>query len=175
MRRAVPALTEQSTFREISFGGLYVAQGIPEGLLFYAIPAWLAINGKSPAEIGSFVGIVLLPWSLKLFNAPIMDRFTFLPMGRRRPWVLIGQLGLLLSFFSISLVSNPLDNLALLTVTGFMVSFFGSFQDVAVDGMAIDVLPLDQQARANGVMWGSKTMGTSASVGPWSISLARSE
>ena len=65
--------------RYLSFGGLYVAQGLPEGLLFFAIPAWLAINGKSPAEIGSFVGIVLLPWSLKLFNAPIMDRFTFLP------------------------------------------------------------------------------------------------
>ena len=84
---------------------------------------------------------------------------------------MIGQLGLLLSFFSISLVSNPLDNLGLLTATGFMVSFFGAFQDVAVDGMAIDVLPLDQQARANGVMWGSKTMGTSASValGSWLI------
>lgn len=171
VKRAVSALSEQSSLRYISFGGLYVAQGLPEGLLFYAIPAWLAINGKSPAEIGAFVGIVLLPWSFKLFNAPIMDRFTFLPMGRRRPWVLIGQLGLLLSFFSISLVSNPLDNLALLTGTGFMVSFFGAFQDVAVDGMAIDVLPLDQQARANGVMWGSKTMGTSLSValGSWLI------
>ena len=35
--------------------------------------------------------------------------------------------------------------------------------------MAIDVVPVDQQARANGLMWGAKIIGTSASlaVGSW--------
>src|SRR5690606_3235313 len=36
--------------------------------------------------------------------------------------------------------------------------------DIAVDGLAIDILPVNQQARANGLMWGSKTVGISASV-----------
>jgi len=49
-------------------------------------------------------------------------------------------------------------------VAGFFISFFGAFQDVAVDGMAIDILPINQQARANGLMWGSKTVGTSLSL-----------
>jgi PAT family beta-lactamase induction signal transducer AmpG len=49
-------------------------------------------------------------------------------------------------------------------IAAFSVSFFTIFQDIAVDGMAIDILPVDQQARANGLMWGSKTLGISASV-----------
>ena len=170
--KSFPALSENTFLRYFTFAALYVAQGIPEGLLWYAIPAWLAMNGKSPAEIGSYVAVVGIPWSLKIINAPIMDRFTYLAMGRRRPWVLFGQLGLILSFFSMSLIVNPLDNLHLLMILGFIVSFFEVSQDIAVDGMAIDILPVDQQARANGLMWGSKTLGISASVatGSWIMS-----
>jgi MFS transporter, PAT family, beta-lactamase induction signal transducer AmpG len=170
--KSLPALSENTFLRYFTFAALYVAQGIPEGLLWYAIPAWLAMNGKSPAEIGSYVAVIGIPWSLKIINAPIMDRFTYLPMGRRRPWVLFGQLGLILSFLSMSLIINPLDNLHLLMILGFIVSFFEVSQDIAVDGMAIDILPVDQQARANGLMWGSKTLGISASVatGSWIMS-----
>ena len=92
--KPLPALSENTFLRYFSFAAFYVAQGIPEGLLWFAIPAWLAMNGKSPAEIGSYVAVVSIPWSLKIFNAPIMDRFTYLSMGRRRPWILFGQLGL---------------------------------------------------------------------------------
>jgi PAT family beta-lactamase induction signal transducer AmpG len=171
-RKELPALSENTFLRYFSFAALYVAQGIPEGLLWYAIPAWLAMNGKSPAEIGSYVAVIGIPWSLKIINAPIMDRFTYLAMGRRRPWVLFGQLGLILSFLSMSLILNPLNNLPVLMTLGFIVSFFEVSQDIAVDGMAIDILPVDQQARANGLMWGSKTLGISASVatGSWIMS-----
>ena len=72
------------------------------------------MNGKSPAEIGSYVAVIGIPWSLKIINAPIMDRFTYLAMGRRRPWVLFGQLGLILSFLSMSLIIDPLNNLPVL-------------------------------------------------------------
>jgi PAT family beta-lactamase induction signal transducer AmpG len=160
----IRTLSESSLLRYITFAALYVAQGIPEGVLIFALPAWLAKHGVSPAQIGTFIGISVLPWSFKLINAPLMDRFTYLPMGRRRPWVLIGQAGILTSFFMMSFITNPVDDLFILTAMGFVVMFFASFQDVAVDGMAIDILPVDQQARANGLMWGSKTAGIAGSV-----------
>ena len=97
--KPLPSLSENTFLRYFTFAALYVAQGIPEGLLWYGIPAWLAMNGKSPAEIGSYVAVVGIPWSLKILNAPIMDRFTFLAMGRKRPWVLFGQFGLIVKFF----------------------------------------------------------------------------
>lgn len=157
-------LTENTVLRYLNFSALYIAQGIPEGITYFAIPAWLAMNAKTPMEIGSFVAVVGIPWSFKILIAPLMDRYTILSMGRKRPWVIFGQLGLILSFLSIAFVNDPLNNLTGLMIAGFMISFFGAFQDVATDGMAIDVVPQQEQARANGIMWGSKTIGTALSL-----------
>jgi len=169
--RGLPSLSENTFVRYISFAILYVAQGIPEGMTFFGIPAWMAMNGKSASEIGSFSAVVIIPWSFKILVAPIMDRFTFLSMGRKRPWVLVGQFGLILSFIAMAFVPDPLNNIRLLMIAGFSVSLFGSIQDVATDGMAIDIVPVDQQARANGLMWGAKTIGISVSLvtGNWII------
>ena len=165
----LPALSENTFVRYFHFIMLYLAQGIPEGMVFFGIPAWMAMNGKTPIEIGSFVAAAGLPWSFKIVLAPMMDRFSYLPMGRRRPWVLFGQLGLILSFIALAFVPDPLNHMKWLLLTGFAIGFFGAFQDVATDGMAIDIIPVHQQARANGLMWGAKIIGTSVSLalGTW--------
>ena len=157
-------LSENPILRYLTFSVLYVAQGIPEGITFFAIPAWLAMNNKTPVEIASYVAVIGIPWSFKILIAPLMDRFTILAMGRKRPWVIFGQLGLIISFLSIGMVHDPVNNLNGLMIAGFFISFFGAFQDVATDGMAIDVVPINEQARANGLMWGSKTIGTALSL-----------
>ncbi|MFZ1516607.1 MAG: MFS transporter [Saprospiraceae bacterium] len=169
MAKAFPALSENSILRYFNFIALYVAQGIPEGMALFGIPAWMAMNGRTPGEIGTFVAAFGLPWSLKILVAPLMDRFTYLPMGRRRPWVILGQMGLILSFIAMAFVPDPLNHLNMLALAGMVVGFFGAFQDVATDGMAIDVVPVNEQARANGLMWGAKIIGTSASLalGSW--------
>lgn len=157
-------LSTSAFSRYFAFSALYLAQGIPEGITFFAIPAWLAMNGKTPLEIGTFTGIIIIPWSFKIIAAPLMDRFTYLAMGRKRPWVLIGQFGLILSFLSIAFVSDPLNNITGLAFVGFLISFFGALQDVATDGMAVDLIPAQEKARANGLMWGTKIIGTSLSL-----------
>lgn len=157
-------LSSSAFSRYFSFSALYVAQGIPEGMTYFAIPAWLAANGKTPMEIASFLGIIGIPWSFKILIAPLMDRFTVLSMGRKRPWIIAGQMGLIISFLCIGLVPDPLNNTVGLMAAGFFISFFGAFQDVATDGMAVDIIPIDEQARANGMMWGTKIAGTSLSL-----------
>lgn len=154
-------LSKNAVLRYINFSLLYLAQGAPEGITFYAIPAWLAMNNKTPMEIASFVAVIGIPWSFKILIAPLMDRYTILSMGRKRPWVIFGQLGLIISFLAIGFVPDPLNNLDGLMIAGFFISFFGAFQDVATDGMAVEVIPENEQARANGLMWGSKTIGIS--------------
>ncbi|MBK7588218.1 MAG: MFS transporter [Bacteroidetes bacterium] len=166
------SLSNNTLLRYCHFIALYFAQGIPEGMLAFGIPAWMAMNGKTPGQIASFAIAVGLPWSFKFIVAPLMDRYTYLPMGRKRPWVIVGQLGLILSCIYLAYVPDPLNNLNQMMLAGFLVSFFGAFQDVATDGMAVDIIPLNQQARANGFMWGSKTIGMSVSLalGSWLIS-----
>ena len=76
-----------------------------------------------------------------------MDRFSYLPMGRRRPWIIAAQGGLLLSVCLLGLIPDPGNNIVLLTWIAFLINSFAAVQDVAVDGMAIDVLP--ERGKAN--------------------------
>ena len=162
--RTIPSLSENKFLRYFTFIALYFAQGIPEGMLLFGIPAWMAMNGKTPGEIAGFAVVATLPWSFKFIVAPLMDRYTYLPMGRKRPWILIGQLGLVLSCLHMASIADPLNNLDQLMIAAFIISCFGAFQDVATDGMAVDIIPGDQQAKANGLMWGSKISGISISL-----------
>ena len=152
-------LTRSAGLRYGGFFTLYFAQGVPIGLLSVAMPAWLAERGASVGEIASFAGVVALPWAFKLLAGPLMDRFGFPPMGFRRPWVLVAQGGLVLSLLGLAVVGTvvPLGGSAetpwaLLMACGFVVNVFGASQDVAVDGMAIDVLPVRERGRANAFM-----------------------
>ncbi|WP_170154608.1 MFS transporter [Mangrovibacterium diazotrophicum] len=158
------SLSESALLRYIAFTLLYFAQGIPQGLLMYSLPAWFAMNGISPGAISGFIAVIALPWSLKIIAAPFTDRFAYLPMGRRKPWLLFGQIGLTAGLVGLAFVPNPLSNLPALMVIGFLSSLFGVFQDVSTDGMAIDLLPRRQHARANGLMWGAKILGIAATV-----------
>ena len=74
--------------RFVVCGTLYFAQGIPRGLLSIALPAWLAAQGLGASEIASYLAVIILPWAFKLITGPFMDRYQFLPMGTRKPWVL---------------------------------------------------------------------------------------
>ena len=47
----------------------------------------------------------MLPWSTKLFNGLVMDRFTFKPMGRRRGWILLSQALMVAALLSMALVA----------------------------------------------------------------------
>lgn len=145
-------LTRSTPFRLFAFTLFYFAQGVPIGLLTIAMPAWLASMGVETADIATFAAITGLPWGLKLISGPFMDRFSFPAMGRRRPWVMAAQAGLTLAMFSMAWVLEPADNIVTLIVIGTVINTFSALQDVAVDGMAIDILPEGERGRANAFM-----------------------
>jgi PAT family beta-lactamase induction signal transducer AmpG len=95
-----------------------------------------------------------------------MDKFHYLRMGRRRPWIISTQLGILVCTLLMATVPDPLTNLSALALYGFLVNLFSSIQDLAVDGMAVDLLPKNEQARVQGFMIGGQAIGkTAASAG----------
>jgi PAT family beta-lactamase induction signal transducer AmpG len=141
---------------------MYFAQGIPQGLLAISIPVWLASQGVSAGDIASYLAVIVLPWAFKLVTGPLMDRYEFLAMGRRRPWVIGAQLGLSLSLLALMLVENPAEQVGLLMLIGMLINSFAATQDVAVDGMAIDLTPVREQGRLNAFMSFGKTIGWAA-------------
>ncbi len=159
-----PVLSNSSFLRYFTFTSLYFAEGLQMGLLFVGIPAWMAVNNKTPTEIGGVALACALPWTFKFVVAPLMDRYTFLPMGRKRPWVICAQIGLVASLIVLAYVPHPLANLKAFMGATFLVSIFGAIQDGATDGMAVDILPASEQARANGFMGGARMIGSSISL-----------
>ncbi len=157
----VISLAGRSWVRYFTFIALYFAEGLPMGILFIGIPAWMAMNNKTVTEIGAFDVACALPWTFKFFVAPLMDRYTFLPMGRKRPWVIVCQLGLFASLMVMAMIKDPLNHLQLLVAGGFLVSVFGAAQDAATDGLAVDTIPAEEQARANAFMGGARMIGSS--------------
>ena len=152
-------LAESARARYATGAVMYFAQGIPYGLMNIAIPAWLASQGVGAGQIASFLAVIVLPWAFKLLSGPLMDKYSFLPMGRRRPWVLGAQLGLTLAFFGLVFVDQPAEQIGLLMLLGVFINIFAATQDVAVDGMAIDLTPVQEQGRLNAFMAFGKSVG----------------
>lgn len=164
--RPAPSALTLSDHRALRFATLfllYFAQGLPFGLIDFALPAWLAQNGASAAAIGSVQALVILPWTFKLAYGLLMDRYAFLAMGRRRPWIIIGQFGLAAAFLAMAVVNPGVHQISLIAGFAFVLGLSSAVQDVAVDGLAVDILPADEIERVNGYMFGAQAIGIAVS------------
>ncbi len=146
--------------RFTAIGLMYFSQGLPLGLFGVAFPTYFAEIGFTKSEIAWFLAVIGLPWAFKFLAGPLMDRVAFLIYGHRRPWVVIAQCGLTLTFATSAVIADIGDpNLFVLAGCGFVLNLFSSTQDVAVDGLAIGVLQTAERSKATALMFGSQRMG----------------
>ena len=153
-------LSEGSAWHIGSLSAVYLSQGLSGGTLF-ALTTYLVSIGASVTDISLLLSITMIPWTLKVFLGPIIDSFTLNRFGRRRFWILISQVAMMLAlvplvFIEVKAVSLTL--IALLTLHNAFVAI----SDISIDALAADSLREDQLANANGFMWGSKTLGRGA-------------
>jgi len=122
---------------------LYVVQGVPFGLQATALPVILRQGGASLADIG-LVGAVALPWLFKPLWAPLIDRY-----GSRLGWIAALQLAMAtIAVVTALLVGDPIDARALIAAV-FLLNLAAATQDIAVDGLAVDLIA------ARGLGWGN--------------------
>lgn len=136
---------------------LYFCQGLPGGFLAVALPVVLRERGLSMAQIG-FVGLLSLPWVLKVLWAPLVDRFWSPRIGRRRTWMVPAMLGML----ACTLVLAGFDPSAELVAIGavfLLLNLCAATQDVAVDGYAVDLLHGRDLGPANAAQVGGFKLG----------------
>ena len=155
----IPAFAEGGRIRLLLGTLLYLAQGFPQGVVFYAIPTWLAANGQSAVIVGAAASAASLPWMLKFVFGAVMDRYTWLPMGRRRPWLIGAQSLIAMAFLAYALIS-PLPTQTTLVI-GFtlLISSLTALQDVALDALVIDLTPDGEMGRMNSFMFAGKLLG----------------
>jgi MFS family permease len=126
---------------------LYFVQGLPFGFQATALPAFLREGGASLTLIG-FATALSLPWMLKAFWAPLVDRFGSERFGRRRSWIVPMQAALLACCLVAAMV-RPESDLMLVLFLIFLMNLFAATMDIAVDGLAVDILEIEELGRGN--------------------------
>lgn len=114
------------------------ASGLPLYLTGATLKGWLTDAHVSLPVIGLF-SYVTLPYSLKVFWAPLLDRYSAPRLGRRRGWMILMQACVAIGLGAMAL-SRPEMRLWPLVVLATFVSFTSATFDVAVDAWRAEVL-----------------------------------
>ncbi|HWN67913.1 MAG TPA: MFS transporter, partial [Haliangium sp.] len=117
---------------------LYFVQGLPYGFQVGALPVYLREAGISLTGI-SLAGALSLPWMLKILWAPLVDRWHVRRLGRRRSWILPLQLALAAAC-AVAAYTEPERQLVPLLGLVLCMNLFAATMDIAVDGLAVDLL-----------------------------------
>jgi PAT family beta-lactamase induction signal transducer AmpG len=123
------------------------SSGLPLYILYQLIPAWLREQGVSLETIGLF-SLVAFPYTWKFLWSPALDRYVPPLFGRRRGWMLLTQLALLLSIAAFSLF-NPTDSIASIAYVVFAVAFFSATQDIVLDAYRREILSDEELGLGN--------------------------
>lgn len=117
---------------------LGISSGIPLLVTGSTLQAWMTDEKVDLAVIGMF-SLVGLPYTVKFLWAPIMDRYVPPFLGRRRGWMLISQILLMLAIGTFSLV-RPAESPWIVAFLAVLVSFFSASQDIVVDAYRRELL-----------------------------------
>jgi len=119
----------------------YFCEGLPYSIIRTVSAVFFRDNGVSLEGIG-LTSLFGLPWTLKFFWAPLLDRY-----GTKRQWLLLMQL-LLAGLLLIAAALAPLSQATpLIGITLFVGSFLAATQDIAIDGYYLETLDQQGQAR----------------------------
>ena len=152
-------LVESYQSRVMTLCVLYIAQGIPWGFITVTFVTFIAGEGVSASMIGTLLLMGTLPWTFKFLWGPVIDRFQYRPMGRRRPWILFAETGMIFTLSLILLVPDPSSSLKTVAGIFLVYNIFTSLQDVSTDALAVDILRPDEFEKVNSYMFSSKIVG----------------
>jgi len=135
-----PYLTIFTSWRMAIMVLLGFSSGLPLPLTSGTLQAWLTIAGIDLRTIGIF-SLVGIPYTIKFLWSPLMDRFVPPWLGRRRGWIILTQLILMIGIGIMGVIS-PHHAPFMLATLAFIVAFTSASQDIVVDAYRTDVLPV---------------------------------
>ncbi len=138
-----------SAGRIVAVALLSFSSGLPLGLVWIAIPAWMARAGIDIKVIGLFT-LAQAPWSFKFLWAPLMDRYAPPLLGRKRGWILLSQVGLLLCGLALAAVSDQPRDVGVIGALALAIGLIAATQDIAYDAYVVEVLRPGEQGLAVG-------------------------
>ncbi|MEO8189800.1 MAG: MFS transporter, partial [Acidobacteriota bacterium] len=114
------------------------SSGLPLGLVWIALPAWLTYRGVDIKTVGLF-SLSQAPWTFKFLWAPLMDRYSPRFLGRKRSWMIVSQLFLLAGIAFLA-TQSAAPRVGWVAAIAIFIAFWSASQDIAIDGYAVEVL-----------------------------------
>ena len=114
------------------------SSGMPLALVGGTLQAWMASLNVDLTLIG-MISLVGLPYTLKFLWAPFMDRYVPPFLGRRRGWIIITQIALVLTLVGISFC-DPIQTPVILAILAFLIAFSSASQDIVIDAYKTEFL-----------------------------------
>ena len=144
------ALSMFADRRAIIMFFLGFSAGIPILLIFSSLSLWLGEAGIERQAV-TFFSWAALGYSFKFVWAPLIDElplpFLTKALGRRRAWLLVAQLLIILSI-SIMAFSDPAmgpSYLIQMAVGAVLLGFSAATQDIVIDAYRIELAEIDMQ------------------------------
>lgn len=123
--------------------------GLPLYLLFNLVPAWLRSEQVDLKTIGLFA-LIQFPFTWKFLWSPLLDRYALPALGRRRGWMLITQIGLLLVIASMGAFS-PQSELRTIACIAVLLAFLSATQDIVIDAYRRELLTESELGLGNAI------------------------
>lgn len=114
------------------------SSGLPLFILLNLVQAWLAKSGLDVKALGLFA-LVMFPYNWKFLWSPLMDRFSFGSLGRRRGWMALTQVLLFFAIGGIGML-DPKTQIGLVIAAAGLISFLSASQDVVIDAFRREIL-----------------------------------
>lgn len=139
------------------------SSGLPFSLTSSTLQAWLTTAGVKLVDIGLF-SLVGIPYLYKFIWSPLMDRYVPPWLGRRRGWMIISQIALIVTIFAMAVVGVH-SSLYLLAALALVTAFCSASQDIAIDAYRTDLLTPDERGLGSAVFIGGWRIGALLSGG----------
>jgi PAT family beta-lactamase induction signal transducer AmpG len=144
--------------RFLTFGLLYVSEGIPLGFTTIAMVAFMRQHGVGLDVIGAFSAALFLPSAFKWAWAPLVDLVRLDRWGGRRAWIIACTTMMLVTLMIAGSIDAEQHFMWLIAIV-FVHDVFAATQDVAIDSLAVSTLKADERARGNGFMFAGQYVG----------------
>ena len=123
--------------------------GLPLYFLINLIPAWLRSEHIDLKTIG-LMALIGLPFTWKFIWSPLLDAVQLPFLGRRRGWMLVSQIGLLLALAAYAFL-NPTQHMPVIMALSLVVAFFSASQDIVLDAFRREILPDSELGLGNAI------------------------
>jgi len=114
------------------------SSGLPLALTAGTLQAWMTVDNIDLKTIG-FFSLVGQAYVFKFLWSPLMDRYTPPLLGRRRGWLLLTQLLLLVAIAAMGFL-EPSSQLRWMAALAVIIAFCSASQDIVFDAWKTDVL-----------------------------------